>query len=979
MYIIDAHSLIFQVFHAIAEMSSPAGLPTNALFGFTRDVLFVREELKPDYLLCAFDRSEPTFRNQLYPEYKAHRAPMPDDLRPQIPLIEQMLEAMRIPVLSHADYEADDIIATVATAAAERGLDVLVCTTDKDCRQLISDRVRLYNLRKRDVMDRETLLRDWGVKPEQVVDLQALVGDSVDNVPGVPGIGVKTAAKLLQEFGTLENLLANIDRVAGAKKQENLRAASAKMALSRSLVRLATDVPLEMDWEGWRLQEPDTQRLLALFQEWGFHRFADQMRKRALTVPPPKPSRKKSESEPVQRDLFSLGGEGAENGEPHERGIVEHGARGGYAHPLSPIPQSSLKANWKATYHLVDTPIQFAKLVQALGRQQRFAIDLETMGLEARAAALVGLALCWQPGEAWYVAVRGPEGAARLDPALTLEQLRPILENPDIAKVNQNIKYDLLVLRQHGIALRGIAGDSMVADYLLHAGERSHSMEDLSHRYLNHQVIPITDLIGKKGKNQLRMDQVAPARIAEYSGEDADVAWRLCNLLESKLDEEGERDKAKGEREEARAPFASPSPLAKLYRELEIPLIEVLAELEFNGIRVDVPFLEQLSADMTRQLNDMEREIHALAGRSFNIASPRQLRQVLFEELRLPRQRKTGITGEASTDQETLERLAAVGHALPQKILEHRQIAKLKGTYVDALPGLVNRATGRVHASFNQTVAATGRLSSSDPNLQNIPVRREQGRQVRQAFLPDAGWVLLTADYSQVELRLLAHFCGDAELRRAFAEDRDIHALVAAQIFGVAGDAVSEEMRRMAKTVNFGVIYGMSAHGLAQRLGMPREEAGRFIDAYFGRYPKVASYQTELLKKCLRNRYVSTILGRRRQISGIRLHSTYQQRNQPEREAINMEIQGSAADLIKVAMLNIYRRLHRERRQARMLLQIHDELVFEVPPEELNEVAQLVSEEMTTALPLQVPLKVDLGVGPNWLDVSDYRKGQAKR
>jgi DNA polymerase-1 len=447
---------------------------------------------------------------------------------------------------------------------------------------------------------------------------------------------------------------------------------------------------------------------------------------------------------------------------------------------------------------------------------------------------------------------------------------------------------------------------------------------------------------------------VATARVAEYSAEDADVAWRLCERLEPEVHSQG---------------------LGRLYDDVEVPLIEVLAELESNGIRIDVPRLRRLSEEMTQQLAAMEREIHDLAGHPFNIASPKQLRQVLFEEMKLPQQRRTGVTGEASTDQETLDRLAGLGHALPQKILEHRQLAKLKGTYVDTLPDLVNPETGRVHASFNQTVAATGRLSSSDPNLQNIPVRREQGRQIRQAFLPEEGWRLLTADYSQIELRLLAHFTGDETLRRAFAEDRDVHSAVAAQIYGVAEADVTGDMRRVAKTVNFGVLYGMSPPGLAQRLRIPREEAARFIDAYFARYPKVLEYQARLLEECRRTGYVGTILGRRRRIEGVRAGSTYQGRNQPEREAINMEIQGSAADLIKLAMLHIYRRLRDEGRRARMLLQIHDELVFEVPPEEFDAVTALIREEMTTPrereLQLQVPLKVDLAAGRNWLDVED--------
>lgn len=922
MYLIDAHSLIFQVFHALPAMSSPSGLPTNALFGFTRDLLDLRER-KPEYLICAFDVSGPTFRDKLFTAYKANRSPMPDDLQPQIPMIHELLEAMRIPVVSKEGYEADDVIATIAKEASRRGIGVFVCTSDKDCRQLIDDRVCLYNLRKNTVLDRAELQKDWCVTPEQVVDLQALVGDPVDNVPGVPGIGLKTAAKLLQEFGTLDNILANIDRVAGAKKQENLRAFREKADLTRQLVRLDTGVPLEMDWEGWRLPDWDAPKLLELFRKFGFHRFADQVRAA-------------QQASLTQGELFPVNG-------------AEARAANGAA-PAAP------QLKWDATYHLVNTPDKFQAFLKELKRQKRFAIDLETTGLDPRRSEIVGYSFCWKAGEAWYVPVCGPQGDCLLNATEVLDQLRPILENAKVGKLNQNIKFDLIVLRQQGANVAGLVGDSMVADYLLHAGERSHNMTELSLRYLNHAVIPITDLIGKRGKNQLRMDQVSTEKVAVYSGEDADVAWRLCELLHPKLDEE----KLRG-----------------LYDDLEIPLIDVLAELEFNGVRLDLPLLERLSREMAEQLKGIETEIYTLAGHEFNIASPKQLRQVLFDELKLPTQRRTGVTGEPSTDQETLERLALLGHALPRKIVDHRQIAKLKGTYVDALPALVNPVTGRVHASFNQTVTSTGRLSSSDPNLQNIPVRSEQGKQIRQAFVPEPGWLLLTADYSQIELRLLAHFCGDPELRRAFAEDCDIHAAVASQIYGVAEKDVTGAMRRAAKTVNFGVIYGISPMGLAPRLGISREEAAKFIDAYFTRYPKVAEYQAKLLNQCLRTQYVSTILGRRRHITGIRPDSTYHQRNQPEREAINMEIQGSAADLIKKAMLTIHRRLRgKPGYRARMLLQIHDELVFEVPPDELQAVAQIVSEQMTTALPLEVPLKVDVAVGKNWLDVEEMQPGE---
>jgi DNA polymerase-1 len=942
LYLIDAHALIFQVFHAIREMSSPSGLPVNALYGFTRDVLYLRNEKRPDYLLAVFDMAGPTFREEILPEYKANRSAPPSDLQLQIPLIKEMLDALRVPVLGVPGYEADDVIATVATAAAARGLDVYICSSDKDCRQLLGDRINIFDLRKQRVYDRERLREDWGIAPEQVVDFQALVGDSVDNVKGVEGIGEKTAAKLLQEYNDLETLLANVDKVSGAKRQENLRGAGAVLERNRKLVRLDTAVPLPLDWDDWKRRAPDAARLHALFRDWGFRRFAEQMRSLAVAAEQ-KPA---APGTAVQGELFPA----EANGETAGAAIPPAADNGQPAAEAGP-----LRAGWQATYSLVDTPEKFAAFLKELKKQKRIAIDLETTDLDPRKAEIVGYAVSWRAGEAYYLAVRGPQDDAKLDPPKTLAKLRPLLEAERPAKVNQNIKYDRMVLRQHGIELRGVVGDPMLADYLLHAGERNHNMEVLARDYLHHQVIPITDLIGKRGKNQKRMDDVPTARVAEYAGEDADVALRLCDFLEPKLDEAG---------------------LRQLYDELEIPLIEVLAELESNGIRLDVPFLRRLGEDMTRQMEALEKEIYTLAGHEFNIASLKQLRQVLFDELKLPVQRRTGITNEPSTDQETLEALAAK-HELPRKLLEHRKIAKLKGTYVDALPELVDKNTQRIHASFNQTVAATGRLSSSDPNLQNIPIRTEQGGQIRQAFLPEPGWVLLTADYSQVELRLLAHFCGDEGLRQAFAEDRDIHASVAAQIYGVPEKDVTSAMRRVAKTVNFGVIYGISPFGLARRLEIPKEEAARFIDAYFARYPKVLEYQGRLLENARKYGYVSTILGRRRPFDakGIRPDSTYLQRNQAEREAINMEIQGSAADLIKVAMLNVYRRLKADGRRTRMLLQIHDELVFEAPPEELRPEAAMIEHEMTQALAsrLQVPLKVDLSAGANWLEVQELK------
>jgi DNA polymerase-1 len=942
LYLLDSHALIYQMFHAIPAMSAPDGRPVNAVFGVTRDLLTIADEVKPTYLLSTFDTPEPTFRNEIFPEYKAHREPPPPDLCLQIPIVHSVLEAMNLPILAIPGYEADDIMATVATAAAERGIDVTLCTTDKDCRQLLSDRIKMLNLRKKTVMDRAALLADWGITPEQVVDFQTLVGDSVDNIKGVQGVGEKTAAKLLQQYGTLDNLVKHVDEIKQPKLKENLKKAieSGELEKCRKLVRLDCHVPMKLDWENWHRHSWDGPKLLAMFEELGFRGFATRVRNSlkatgqarnaellaAIGATPP--------AAPRQGDLFA--------GMPDDVSPDE----------VPFVASVAAKSpEWKADYQLVDTPEKWKVFLKQLQMQKRFAIDLETTGLDPLQSEIVGYAICWEDAKGWYVAVRGPAEDKKLDPDQVLKDLRPILEDPGIQKVNQNIKYDQIVLRAAGVELRGVAGDSMVAHYLLHSGERSHNLDELTRRYLKHENISITELIGK-GKNQKSMIEVPAAKVCTYAAEDADAAWRLTNLLEADLDKAG---------------------LRCLYDTLEVPLIGVLADMEATGIRLDVPFLERLSKNMANQLAGLEREIHDLAGREFNVASLKQMRDVLYDELKLPILRRTGISNEASTDQETLEKLAALGHAVPKKIIEHRQVSKLKGTYVDALPALVNPRTGRLHTSFNQTVAATGRLSSSDPNLQNVPTRTEMGREIRQAFLPREGWLLLTADYSQIELRMLAHFAKDNAMRTAFEEKRDIHAQVAGQIFNVAPDAVTGEQRRVAKTVNFGVIYGMSAFGLAQRLSIDKAEAEKFIEQYFARFPRVLEYQDNLLRKARQDGYVASLLGRRRLFNpaAIRPRTSYKFRNQAEREAINMEIQSSAADLIKLAMLNVHRRLNAEKKQAKMLLSVHDELVFEAPPREVNEVAKLVREEMIGAMKLEVPLDVDVSAGRNWLDVEE--------
>jgi DNA polymerase-1 len=903
VYVVDSHSLIFQVFHAIPEMTSPRGEHVAAVYGFVRDILQIIEQKQPDALICAFDRSGPTFRDAVFDRYKADRGAMPDELVGQIPKIEQVLNALAIPVLGLEGFEADDILATVAKVCDAAGANCFIVSGDKDCRQLITDDVAVYNIRKDEVFDVAALMEDWGIRPDQVVDFQALVGDKVDNVPGVPTIGPKTATAWLQKYDTLDNLLQHATEIPGSKGQKLVEGRESAL-MSRQLVRLDDRVPVRVDWNASRVGCFDHERLAELFAEFGFRSFG------------------------------------------------ERAAR------LSPAEYSATKpSDWDANYQLVDSPEKLRELVKKLAAAKLISVDTETTHVMPRWAEVVGLSFAVVPGEAFYVPIRGPAGEQVLDPATTLALLKPVLENASIAKLGQNLKYDMIVLRNAGIDLAGAAFDTMVASYLLDAGERNHNLDDLAQRYFNHTTIKIHELIGK-GKTQKCMDEVPLAQIAEYAAEDADVPLRLQPLLVSRLDELG---------------------LTKLNETAEVPLIEVLAEMEFNGVRVDPARLAELSARYGERLKSLEIEIEELAGHPLNIASPKQLAQVLFQELGLPVIKKTK-TG-PSTDADVLEQLAEQ-HALPAKIVEYRQFAKLKNTYVDALPTMIHPTSGRVHASFNQVVAATGRLSSSDPNLQNIPIRTEEGREIRSAFVAGTpGWKLLAADYSQIELRILAHFSEDAALADAFARDEDIHTLVASQVFAVPPAEVTAAQRRSAKAVNFGIIYGQSPFGLAKGLGISQEEAAAFILGYFARYQGVAQFFDRTLADCNRQGFVSTILGRRRAIQGVRMPepvapgvARLRPMNLPERTAVNTVIQGSAADLIKLAMIAIHRRLHQEKRSAKLLLQIHDELVFEVPQSELDDLAKLVRTEMATVLPLRVPLKVDVKFGENWAECEPWTK-----
>jgi DNA polymerase-1 len=788
----------------------------------------------------------------------------------------------------------------------------------------------MFNIRKQEVFDAASLMATWGIRPDQVIDFQSLVGDSVDNIPGVPLIGPKIAQELLSKYGTLEGVFEHAHEVSGAKRKENLLKGHAAAFQSRELVKLKTDIPLTIDWSAAKVGRLDVAQLADLSRESGFRQLARRMEMLAAKFGA-QPAAPIVPAAPAQSEEEPPAAAGTEQCE------APPGKPGALTTAESPA--------WNATYLTVATAKDLIDLVQHLSTQPKLSVDTETTSIHPRFAEIVGYSLAWAPGEACYIPVHAPAGEPQLDPAVVRDALKPILEDPAIGKIGQNLKYDMVALRNLEIEMRGIDFDTMVADYLLNPGERSHNLDDLACRHLSHQTITIDQLIGS-GKNQKRMDEVPVTLITQYAAEDADVAWRLTDVLQPRLSEAG---------------------LHELFADLEMPLIEVLADMEHRGIRVDRDRLRELSGEFNDRIMTLEREIFEAAGGEFNIDSRLQLTKLLFEDLKLPivKRTKTG----PSTDAEVLEELALL-HPLPAKIIEYRHNAKLKSTYVDALQELIHPLTGRVHTSFKQDVAATGRLSSQDPNLQNIPIRTEQGRAIRSAFLPGPeGWLLMTADYSQIELRVLAHFSGDTTLRQAFADDRDIHAQVASEVYGVAIEQVTSSQRRTAKTVNFGVIYGQSPFGLAKGLGIEQREAADFIDRYFAQYPGVDRFILDTLRRCRKEGYVSTILGRRRPVSGIRDPDKLRDKRQrimPERIAVNAVIQGSAADIIKRAMIDVQRRLAAENLQAKMLLQIHDELVFEFPPEEQDRLTRLVTEAMSSAARLEVPLKVDIKTGPNW-------------
>ena len=900
--LVDSHSLIYQVFHALPPMTSPSGVEVGAVHGFLRDIANLLIQWRPDYLVCAFDESEVTFRNELFPLYKAHRESMPEALRGQIGCIHKSLETLKIPKISLPGFEADDLLATLAKQAEGFGARVLLVTSDKDCRQLITDQTSMLNVRKNELFQADELFATWAIRPDQVVDFQSLVGDSVDNVPGVPSIGPKAAQQLLEQFGSLDAIYADIDQVQGDKKREKLLEHRDSAMLSRELVRLRVDCPISSDWSDRKPGQPDANALEELFRDLGFRRLADTF----LQI--------------TTSDIASATGE--------------------------PTPKATQRLS-SEHYQCIHTLEELDGLLVAIQAHATIAIDTETTSTRARETELVGISLCWAPGHAAYVPILSPAGSPRLPLEQVRLKLAPVLADPFKRWVGQHLKFDAIVLRSHGMPLGNIAFDTMVADYLLDAGGRNHDLGDIGKRWLGIESIPIQNLIGS-GKSQITMDLVPLDKIALYAAEDVDIPQRIHEPMRERLQAES---------------------LSDVMERLELPLIRVLADMEYLGITLDTARLAELSSQFTLKLGSLRSEIMEIAGEPFNPDSPKQLAQILFEkfQLRVVKKTKTG----ASTDAEVLEELASE-HPLPAKIVEYRQMAKLLSTYVDALPKMICSSTGRVHTSFRQDIAATGRLSSVEPNLQNIPIRTPEGRSIRSSFIPGKpGWRLMTADYSQIELRVLAHFCEDENLCDAFQQDLDIHTSVAAQVHNIPLDQVTSAMRRSAKAVSFGILYGQSPFGLAKVLGISRTEASAFIDEYFARYPKVREFIATTLIGCRDKGYVTTMSGRKRYLKGIRDFATLDENKkkqllEPERMAVNTVIQGSAADMIKLAMISIWNRLQSESLQAAMLLQIHDELVFEVAAEDISALSDLVREEMTRVMPLRVPLKVDVKVGRNW-------------
>ncbi len=929
LYLLDAYALIYRAYYAFIKnpRMNSRGENTSAILGFVNTLEEVLQKERPTHLGVAFDPPGGTFRHKAYPLYKAQREETPEAIRLAVPFIKQILEAYGIPLLEVENFEADDVIGTLARQADQQDTDTYMMTPDKDYGQLVTERTRMYKpavgKAEAQVMGPAEVCAKWGLqRPAQVIDMLALMGDTADNIPGCPGVGEKTATRLIQEYGSVEALLASTDTLKGALRQKVEQNAE-QIRTSLWLATIRTDAPITLDMDSLAVSEPDTDKLQEIYERLEFRTL---MRRKMQAAAPATGAKSQGAGGFVQGDMFATAG-------PAQEATATQGDL------FADAAQPTRMQTWRDTgaqYHLVDTPAGRAALVQALATATELSIDTETTDTDPMRATLVGMSFAVREGEAWYVPVGD-------DPCGVAGEFRQVLENPATLKVGQNMKYDLQVLRSCGVRLAGPMFDTMIAHYLLHP-EMRHGMDYLAEAYLGYQTIHIEELIGT-GKKQKKMSEVAPEVVCPYAAEDADVTLRLYHTFAPQLEAEG---------------------CTSLFRDIEMPLMPVLAQMERNGVRIDTQGLRETSVLYTSQMAQLEQEIHELAGMDFNVSSPRQVGEVLFDRLQLSSKAKKTKTGQYVTSEEVLESLAGK-HPVVEKILQYRGLKKLLSTYIDALPLLVNPRTGHIHTSFNQTVAATGRLSSSNPNLQNIPVRDALGKEVRRAFIPDEGELFFSADYSQIELRIMAHLSQDENLISAFSHGDDIHAATAAKIFHKDITEVTPDERRKAKTANFGIIYGISAFGLAERMGVSRQEAKNLIDGYFATYPGVRQYMTRSIEMAREKGYTETLCHRRCYLPDINSHNAVV-RGYAERNAINAPIQGTAADIIKLAMIRIQHRLEAEHLRSKMILQVHDELNFSVPPEEKERLQALVIGEMQQAFTLRVPLIADSGWGSNWLE-----------
>lgn len=942
LVLVDGSSYLYRAFHAFPPLTNKQGEPTGAMYGVLNMLKSLIAQVEPSHIAVVFDAKGKTFRDELFEQYKSHRPPMPDELRSQIQPLHAIIKALGIPLLSIEGVEADDVIGTLAVQASQAGKHVLISTGDKDMAQLVNDHIMLINTMNNTLLDREGVIEKYGIPPELIIDYLALLGDSSDNIPGVKGVGEKTAIALLQGIGSMQAIYANLDKIAelsfrGAKTfAPKLEAEKETADLSYLLATIKTDVALDVTYDQLVTQPQQRDQLVELFGRYEFKRWLNEVMNDANPVT-------QTSAEKIPNNYQATQAVSAEQ---------------------KSAPFAKVEID-RTAYDCVNSPELFTKWLAKLQMAQLVAVDTETDNLDAMQANLVGISFGLENGEACYIplAHKGKitqptqvdlfgESEAELDEveallpnqlnkADCLAQLKPILENPNIRKVGQNIKYDLTIFARNGIELQGVAFDTMLQSYTLDSTGR-HNMDNLAERYLGHQTIPFEELAGK-GKHQLTFDQIELNKATEYAGEDAEITMKLHQLLWSELQKTPE--------------------LVKLFEQIEMPLVSVLSRVERNGVLIDPAKLLAHSVEIEQRLKELETLVHQEAGEVFNLASTKQLQEILFNKLGLPILKKTP-KGAPSTNEEVLEELAQMGHQVPVLLMEHRGLSKLKSTYTDKLPQMINAQTGRVHTSYHQAVTATGRLSSSDPNLQNIPIRNEQGRRIRQAFIAHDGYVILAADYSQIELRIMAHLANDANMIKAFAEGKDIHRSTAAEIFGVPLEAVTSEQRRSAKAINFGLIYGMSEFGLANQLGISRTDAKKYMELYFQRYPAVQQFMLDIREKAAEKGYVETLFGRRLYLPEIN-SSNQMRRKAAERVAINAPMQGTAADIIKVAMIGIDQAV-RNCEDIAMIMQVHDELVFEVKADRVEHYTQLIKAEMEKAIELKVPLIAEVGVGGNW-------------